>query len=162
MTWLQRYRIRHWLRNSIWISPVIAMVMALVAVRLLIWIDVSMGWQANLNPETTRAVIGSLASAQFTPRVIGNMFRDRVTKLTLAVFVFTFTFDLAALLRIDVTVPFLVTQIAVYGCAVSVGAFLFMVDHVGKMLRPNGVFESIASQAHDVINSVYPRRLSDA
>ena len=183
MIWLQRYRIRHWLRNSIWISPVIAMVMALVAVRLLIWIDVSMGWQANLNPETTRAVIGSLAgamftfivfvcsslllvvqlaSAQLTPRVIGNMFRDRVTKLTLAVFVFTFTFDLAALLRIDVTVPFLVTQIAVYGCAVSVGAFLFMVDHVGKMLRPNGVFESIASQAHDVINSVYPRRLSDA
>ena len=35
MTWLQRYRIRHYVRNSIWIWPAIAIVTALVAVRLL-------------------------------------------------------------------------------------------------------------------------------
>src|SRR6516225_8498740 len=160
MNWLQRYRVRHYLRNSIWIWPVATMVVALIAVRFLHWLEVAMGWHASVSPDTARTVLGSLAgamftfivfvcsslllvvqlaSAQFTPRVIGNMFRDRVTKLTLVVFVFTFTFDLAAVVRIDATVPFLVTQIAVYGCAVSVGVFLFMVDHVGKMLRPNGV-----------------------
>src|SRR6516225_8657570 len=183
MTWLQRYRVRLYLRNSIWVWPVVTMVAAIIAVRTLHLIEGAIGSEANVNPETARAVLGALAgamftfivfvcsslllvvqlaSAQLTPRVIGTMFRDPVIKLTLVVFVFTFTFDLAAVVRIDATVPFLVTQIAVYGCAVSVGVFLFMVDHVGKMLRPNGVFESIASQAHDVINSVYPRRLSDA
>src|SRR3954465_5866790 len=109
MTWLQRYRIRHYVRNSIWLLPVVAMATALVGVRLMHWLEVSMGWEASWNPDTTRAVLGTpagamftfivfvcsslllvvqLASAQLTPRVIGIMFRDTVTKITLAIFVF--------------------------------------------------------------------------
>ena len=85
------------------------MVMAIIAVRLLHWFEESMGWEANLNSETTRTLLGTLAgamftfivfvcsslllvvqlaSAQLTPRIIGTMFRDPITKLTLAVFVF--------------------------------------------------------------------------
>lgn len=183
MTWLQRYRIRHYVRNSIWIYPVVTMALAIVAVRLLHWLENSLGWEANLNPDTTRAVLGTLAgamftfivfvcsslllvvqlaSAQLTPRVIGTMFRDPVTKITLAVFVFTFTFVLAALIRVGNTVPLLITEVAAYSCMASIGIFLYLIDHVGKMLRPSGVFESVASQAHQVINYVYPRRLSNA
>jgi uncharacterized membrane protein len=183
MTWLQRYRIRHYVRNSIWIIPVAAMVIALVCVQLLHWLDERMGWQADLNPETTRVVLGmlagamftfivfvcsslllvvQLASAQLTPRVIGTMFQDPVTKLTLAVFVFAFAFALSALVRIDNSVPLLSTRIAAYGCAASIGFFLYLIDHVGKMLRPSGALQSVASQAHRVINSVYRRRLKDA
>jgi uncharacterized membrane protein len=40
--------------------------------------------------------------------------------------------------------------------------FLYLIDHVGKMLRPSGALRSVASQAHEVINSVYPRRLKDS
>src|SRR4051812_36338429 len=115
MTWLQRYRIRRFMRNSIWIYPVATMVMAILAVRLLDRFEYLVSWQPTLNPDTTRAVLGTLAgamftfivfvcsslllvvqlaSAQLTPRIIGTMFRDPVTKLTLAVFVFTFTFVL--------------------------------------------------------------------
>src|SRR5262245_47572392 len=115
MTWLQRYRIRHYVRNSIWIAPVVAMITAMIGVRFVYWINISMGWYSNINPDTTRSVLGTLAgamftfvvfvcsslllvvqlaSAQLTPRVIGNMFRDRVTKATLAIFVFAFTFVL--------------------------------------------------------------------
>jgi len=35
MTWLQRYDVRHYVRNSIWIWPFLSMVAAIVAVRLL-------------------------------------------------------------------------------------------------------------------------------
>ena len=35
MTWLQRYRLRYYVRNSMWIFPVVAMVSALLLVRLL-------------------------------------------------------------------------------------------------------------------------------
>jgi hypothetical protein len=135
------------------------MVTAMVAVRLMHWFEERMGWKAGLNPETTQAVLGTLAgamftfivfvcsslllvvqlaSAQFTPRALGTMFRDPVTKLTLAVFVFSFTFVLAALLRIGSFVPLLITEVAVTGCAVSLGVFLYLIDHVGKMLRPSG------------------------
>src|SRR5262245_39194333 len=183
MTWLQRYRVRHYLQNSIWVLPVCAMAVAMALARLLHWLEAEMGWVSAVDSDTMRSVLGTLAgamftfivfvcsslllvvqlaSAQLTPRAIGTMFRDPVTKLTMAVFVFTFTFVLAAVVRIDATVPFLVTQVAVFGCAVSVRVFLYLVDHVGKMLRPSGVFASIASEAHDVINNVYPRRLTDA
>jgi len=183
MTWLQRYRVRHYVRNSIWVIPVAAMAIALVCVRLLHWLEEGMGWEVNLNPETTRTVLGmlagamftfivfvcsslllvvQLASAQLTPRVIGTMFRDPVTKLALAVFVFAFAFVLAALVRIDSSVPLLITLMAAYGCAASVGVFLYLIDHVGKMLRPSGALQSVASQAHQVIKNVYPRRLNDA
>jgi uncharacterized membrane protein len=182
MTWLQRYRVRHYVRNSIWMYPVAAMVMAIFAARTLHWFEASRGWQAGLNPETARAVLGALAgamfsfivfvcsslllvvqlaSAQLTPRVIGSIFCDPIVKLTLAIFVFTFTFALSAMIRIEATVPLLVSYLAAYGCVASVGVFLYLVDHVGKMLRPSGVFASVASQPHRVIENVYSRRLSD-
>jgi uncharacterized membrane protein len=182
MTWLQRYRVRHYLRNSIWLGPVVTIVAGIIAVRILHWIDEGIGWEATLNPETARVVLGALAgamftfivfvcsslllvvqlaSAQFTPRVIGTMFRDRVIKWTLAVVVFSFTFALAAMVRIGTTVPLLLTHIAAYSCVASIGVFLYLIDHVGKKLRPGGIFTSVAAEAHRVINSVYPQRLSD-
>jgi uncharacterized membrane protein len=159
------------------------MAVAIIAVRTLHWIEGEIGSEANVNPETARAVLGALAgamftfivfvcsslllvvqlaSAQLTPRVIGTMFRDPVIKLTLAVFVFSFTFALAAMVRIGPSVPLLVSQVAAYGCVASIGVFLYLIDHVGKKLRPSGVFASVAAEAHRVIESVYPRRLTDA
>jgi uncharacterized membrane protein len=182
MTWLQRYRVRHYLRNSLWVGPVVTIVVAIFAVRILYWVEEAIGLEAKLNPETARGVLGALAgamftfivfvcsslllvvqlaSAQLTPRIIGTMFRDRVIKVTLAVFVFSFTFALAAMVRIGATVPLLVTQVAAYGCVASIGVFLYLIDHVGKKLRPSGVFALVAAEGHRVINSVYPRRLSD-
>jgi uncharacterized membrane protein len=180
MTWLQRYRVRHYVRNSIWILPVVAMAGAMILVRLLHWFDEVVGWQSGFHPETARAVLGALAgamftfivfvcsslllvvqlaSAQLTPRIIGVLFRDTITKVTLAMFVFTFVFAISALIRIGSSVPLLTTEIAAYSSAACIGLFLFLIDHVGKMLRPSGALRSVASQAHQVIEGVYPRRL---
>lgn len=182
MTWRQRFRIRHYLQTSIWIPPVVAMVLAMLAVRLLYWFEQAMGSGATLGPETTRAVLGTLAGAMFTlivfvcsslllvlqlassyltPRVIGTMFRDRVTKISLSVFVFSFTFVLGVLVRVETAVPPLTTQVAAYSCAASLGVFLYLIDHVGKLLRQSGAFHSVAAQAHLIIDSIYRQRLSD-
>src|SRR5580698_2394858 len=183
MTWLHRYRIRNYLRNSIWILPVAAMLLAVVLVRFLHRFEEAMGWESDLNPETVRAVLGTLAgamftfivfvcsslllvvqlaSAQLTPRIIGVLFRDTITKFTLATFVFTFAFAILTLIRIGPFVPTLTARIAAYSSAGCIGLFLFLIDHVGKMLRPSGALHSVASEAHKVIESVYPRRLKDA
>jgi uncharacterized membrane protein len=180
MTWLQRYRIRHYLRNSIWVFPVLAMVAALTLIRLLDWLDQVTGWQGDYHPDTMRAVLGSLAgamfsfivfvcsslllvvqlaSAQLTPRIIGTLFRDTLTKLTLSLFVFTFTFSISSLLRIGTSVPLLTAEITAFGAAACLGLFIFLIDHIGKMLRPSGALHSVASQAHQVIDSVYPHPL---
>src|SRR5262245_1260364 len=116
MTWLQRHRFRHYLQNSIWVYPVLALVVGLVLARLLLHLETQLGWTGHLDADSVRAVLGTLAgsiftfivfvcsslllvvqlaSAQLTPRMIAVLFGDLVTKVTLTLFVFTFAFSLS-------------------------------------------------------------------
>ncbi len=181
MTWLRRYRIRHYFGNSIWALPVLATLAAVAAVRLLHWLEVDIDdWQSPVHPDTARAVLGTIAaslltsvvfvcsallvavqlvSAQLTPRVITLVFRDPVTRLSLTLFAFMFTFALASLLRITTTVPVLTAPVAVYGSLASLAVFFFLIDHLGRALRPSGVVRAAARAGREVIESVYPRLL---
>lgn len=182
MDWLQRYQLRQYVRNSIWVLPLLGIVAALVLVRVLYWIDERLGWQMMFDPDAAKIVLVSLAtavftfivyiasalllamqlaSAQLTPRIIAILFRDRVTRLSLMLFAANFTFLVAALLRIRTAVPTLTAETAAFSCLASLVVFLHMVDHVGKTLRPSGVLQGVAAEGYKVIKAVYPRRLAD-
>lgn len=182
LTWLQRYQIRHYLTNSIWILPLFGMFAALVAVPIFHGIEQAIGWQSAINPEAARAVLGTLAasmftfivfvcsallvavqlaSSQLTPRIIAIVFRNPVTRFSLTVFVFTFAFSLAVLVRVGDSVGLLTTKLATYSCVASLGIFLYLIDHVGKALRPSGALRSVALLGREVIESVYPRQLAE-
>jgi uncharacterized membrane protein len=181
MTWLQRHRIRHYVNNAIWVWPALSMVVALVTAQVLDGIEEDFGMQPTLPPSTAQAVLGTLAasmftfivfvssallvavqlaSSQLTPRIIGIVFRDPSTKGSLVVFVFAFTFTLAVLVRITTSVPLLTSYLAAYSCLVSLGVFLYLIDHVGKSLRPSGALWAVARRGRQVIANVYPRRLA--
>ena len=66
MTWLQRYRLRYYFENSIWILPVLSMVVGIGTARLLHWIDQELGWISSVDSNTAQNVLGTLASALFT------------------------------------------------------------------------------------------------
>jgi uncharacterized membrane protein len=155
---------------------------ALGVVQVLHWIEEALGWKSVLPPDTAQAVLGTLASAMFTfivfvssallvavqlassqltPRIIAIVFRDPVTKAALVVFVFTFTFTLAVLVRVTTFVPLLSAHLAAYSCLASLGVFLYLIDHVGKALRPSGALWAVASLGRAVIESVYPNRLTE-
>jgi len=177
MTWLKRYRIWHYFANSIWILPLLSMAAAMGAVRFFHWIEQAMGWESALNPETALALLGTmaasmftfivfvssallvavqLASSQLTPRIIAIVFRDPVTRFALVIFVFSFTFALSVLIRITTVVPPLTAHLAAYSCLASLGVFLYLIDHVGKSLRPSGALWAVARLGRRVIESVYP------
>ena len=181
MSWIQRYKLRNYVRNSIWVLPVSGMVAALVLVNCLHWIEESAGWQSSLDPGAALALFGTLAgsmltfivflssslllvvqlaSAQLTPRIIGVVFRDQVTRFAMTLFAFTFTFTLAVLVRIHASVPGITAHFAAYLCLLSVAVFLFLIDHVGKKLRPSGALLAVSLMGHKEIQNVYPRRLS--
>jgi uncharacterized membrane protein len=179
MTWLQRYRIRHYLANSIWVWPVIAMIAGVEVVRLLELIEELAGWTSKVEVDTARTMLSTmastmftfivfvssallvavqLASAQLTPRIIGIVFKDRVTRGALTLFVFTFTLTLAALIRVNSAVPPITTRVAAYSSLLSLGAFLYLIDHVGKALRPSGALREVGRVGCKVVESVYPQR----
>ena len=181
MTWLQRYRFRQYFNNSLWVFPAFGMIVALAAVRLLHAIEATLGWTVEVEPSTALTLLGTLAasmfsfvvfvcsallisvqlaSAQLTPRFIGIVLQRPATKISLTLFVFTFAFTLAALVQIKGAVPMLTAYAAVYCCLVSLGFFLFLVDHVCKALRPSGALAIVARLGHEVIKNVYPQRLS--
>src|SRR5690242_21837103 len=126
MTWLQRYHVRLYLRNSIWILPAVGIVAALVSVSLVTRLDRSFGLEVNIHPDTARTIMGAvagstftlvvlvsstvlvsiqLASAQLTPRIIAMIYRDPFRKVALAPFDYTYTFSVTGPLRIHDLVP---------------------------------------------------------
>src|SRR5262249_38052898 len=159
-----------YVRNSIWILPAVAMVLALAAVRFLHGFEESMGWESGFHPDAARALLGmlagsmftfivfvssalliavQLASAQLCPRIIAMVFRDPVTKISLTVFVFTFTITLAVLVRVATSVPLLTAHLAAYSSLASLGVFLYLIDHVGKSLRPSGALRTVSQQGRE-------------
>jgi uncharacterized membrane protein len=165
----------------VWILPVTGMVTALVLFNTLNWIEERAGWKSDLDPGAILALFGTLAgsmltfivflssslllvvqlaSAQLSPRIIGVVFRDRVTRFSLTLFAFTFTFTLAVLVRISTSVPSFTAHLSAYFCLTSVGVFTFLIDHVGKTLRPSGALRVVASLGHEEIKRVYPRLLT--
>jgi len=180
MTWLNRYRLKLYLENSIWILPVLAALMAIVVVRIIDRFERYEGWRSLIRPETAQTVLATmtaslftfivfvasvlliamqLASAQLSPRIIGFIFRDRVTRYSLTLFVFCFSFSIAALARIGDTVPSITTRVAAYSGVVSLAAFLYLIDHVGRKLRPSGALSVVGAAGRSVIEHVYPRLL---
>jgi uncharacterized membrane protein len=183
MNWLQRFRIRHYIRNSIWILPLLGMIAALLAVRLLNFVETRMGWEMEISKETARAVMSTmsgslftlvvfvssailvavqLTSAQLTPRIIAFIYRNMLRKVSLTFFVFTFTFSISVMIRIENSVPLLTTYMAAYGFMISIGLFLFMIDYVGKGLKPSVALRGVAVEGRDVVRSIYPRGFVEA
>lgn len=183
MTWLQRHQLASFFRDSVWLPPLIGMVIALFARPVVQDIDAMLGWKAAVGPDGARAVLGILvsalltfivfvfsilllivqiASAQLSPRIIVAIYRSRVVRGSLALFVFTFTYTLAALARIENSVPQISMWLAVYSSIASIAVFLYMIDHVGKALRPVSVLSGIGSRGQQVIEDVYPQLVDAA
>ena len=182
MTWLQRYQLRSFVRQSLWVLPVCSIPLGIGAARLLYWIDLKTGWELDMSPEAARTVLGALtsslltfivfvftmllvavqlSSAQLTPRIIAVMFQDRVTKLALTVFVFGFTLSLVVLARIEDKVPRFSALLAAYFSLLCIAVFIFMIDHVGRSLRPVAILTRVGNRGHQVFDQVYPQRLGE-
>ena len=180
MSWHDRYRFKLYVRNSIWIFPALSIGAGLIAVVLLNAVDRALGWEMSLGTDTAQTVMGTvaasmftlvvvsssavlvavqLASAQLTPRIILLVYRSRLRKLCVSAFVFTFTFSVAALVRIESTVPLLTGYVAAYGFLLNLALFLYFIDSMGKTLRPSSALNAVGLAGREVVQSVYPVKL---
>jgi uncharacterized membrane protein len=182
MTWKQRYRLKSYLRSSLWIIPIGAVLVHLIAARAIHALDARFDWGgAHLGVDGAKTLcstvitlalscivftFGSLlvaiqvASGQYTPRIIATtLLRDDVIRYTVGLFVLTLLFALKALYRIESHVPQLVVLVAASLGLITLVAFLFLIDYAARLLRPVSLASRVGEAGLTVLKSVYPEML---
>jgi uncharacterized membrane protein len=182
MTWLQRYRLRHFVQFSFWLVPVACMVVAVIARWVVLWLDQRTGWSwLDFTADGARDVLAGLsssmltfitfslsalllivqlASGQLTSRIIVLTLSVRKVKACVGVFAFTYTFTLSALGCIDgQNVPQLLVFVTILSNLFSIAIFFWFVQQVGTSLRPIAVLQSLWETGREVIDGVYPHSL---
>ena len=179
MKWQKYYHLRSYVRSSLWIVPLLAIVLELVATRILHRVDGWLDWrlldlgvpgaQALLNALITATLslmvftFGSLlvalqvASGQLTPRIIATiLLRNDIVRYTTGLFLFTFMFAVSAIDRMQETVSQLVVFVAACLGIFCFAAFLFLIDYAARLLRPISIVNLVGKDGLAVIESVYP------
>jgi uncharacterized membrane protein len=178
MNWNRIYGLRDYLRSSLWFVPFIAILVELVATRLVHWLDAWLGWklmgftvpgaqalfQAVVSATLAFMVFTfasllvaiQIASAQLTPRIIATtLLRNDVVKYTVGLFVFALFFALSAQNRINKDVYQLVTFLAALFGVFSFAAFFYLIDYASRLLRPVSILASVGNSGLEVIEQVY-------
>jgi uncharacterized membrane protein len=103
----------------------------------------------------------TLASTQFSPRILVSFVRDRGTQWTLGVFLGTFSYCMAALPAARslpvVFVPVLTVTGAMLLALVAVGWLIFFIHHISQAISVNHIVDRIARETELVIDELMPR-----
>jgi uncharacterized membrane protein len=102
----------------------------------------------------------TLASTQFSPRILINFVRDRTTQWTLGVFLGTFSYCMAALPAARSLprpfVPVVTVTGAMLLALVCVGWLIYFINHISHSISVNHIVDRIAREAELVIDEFMP------
>ncbi|TKV25901.1 DUF2254 domain-containing protein [Arthrobacter sp. NamB2] len=172
------------LRATLWFWPFVAAVVSVVVTILLLMVRPDPGpvwatwlWPSGVDAATTllQAVASSimtattlifsltvvalqLASQQFSPRLLREFARDRVTQVVLAILVSTFVVSVTGLRGMDADrpLPVLVPAVVLVLGIGSALALLFFVGHIVKSLRVDTMMVSVHAEASRTTRQSYP------
>jgi uncharacterized membrane protein len=102
----------------------------------------------------------SLASIQYSPRILAGFLSDRVSQRVLGLFIGTFTYCLLVLraARSEPTpfVPSVSVLLALLFALVCLGSLLFFVHHMTQAMQANYIVDKIARETERVLDAVLP------
>ena len=106
-------------------------------------------------------VVLQLASSQFSPRILRTFFGDRVTQITIGVYVGTFAYALLVLRETGSFgggdfVPRLSVTLASLLGLVAVGLLIVFLNHVAQMVQVSHVMADIAHQTLKRTDTLFP------
>jgi len=180
LAWNKSFRALSYLRASLWVVPIVAVLLALGTMHALRMLDRFVHWDlVGLGVAGAQALFqtiitltlsfvvftfGSLlvaiqiASGQLTPRIIATtLLRDRVIKYTVGLNMFTLIYAVGGLNRTADTVYQLLTIFGALLGIACVVSFLFLIDYAARLLRPVRLVALVCDQGLGVIRSIYPR-----
>ena len=163
MSWARRFRIRQYLRGSLWVLPLAGGVLGVLAGSGVLLLDKSLSLPDALTYSSSTAstllttIVGAtaaltgfvvtvtvlvvqMATGTFSARYMRIWYRDRMLKAVLALLVGTLAFSFMLLRRVENNfVPNLGTSIAGVLLIVSLLVFLIFLDRFLHRLRPVAV-----------------------
>ena len=102
----------------------------------------------------------TLASMQFSPRIIVSFSRDRVTQWTLGIFLGTFSYCMAALPAArsfpHPFAPVATVMGAMLLALACVGLLLFFIHHISQAISVNHIVDRIAEETEAIIDEMMP------
>lgn len=108
----------------------------------------------------------TLASNQYTPRILRNFMRDRPNQLVIGVLMGVFAYCLVVLRTIrggedGVFVPGLAVLGAVLLAFVAIGFLVFFIHHVAESLQATRIVESVADETLEAVDRLFPDPAGD-
>jgi uncharacterized membrane protein len=108
----------------------------------------------------------TLASTQFSPRILVSFTRDKVTQWTLGIFLGTFSYCIAALPAARSLphpfVPVATVTGAMLLAPVSVGWLIYFIHHISHAISVNHIVDRIRRETELVIDELMPDRRREA
>lgn len=188
--------LRETLRSSLWFLPTLVVAGAVALALALIEVDSQFGverltkqWPRvfGAGAEGSRgllsAIAGSmitvagvtfsitvvaltLASAQYTSRILGNFMRDRANQAVLGVFVGVFAYCLVVLRTIRggderAFVPSIAVLTAILLAFVAIGFLIFFIHHIAASIQAWSVIEKTAAATLVAVDRLFPARVGD-
>jgi uncharacterized membrane protein len=179
MTWLARYRLGEFVRSSFWLFPTLALLVAWLAGKLVLWLVPNPQWPRfdDTDVEGMRVSMAAfassmltfmvyavsalllavqLASGQITPRLIRLTFSRWEMKVAASVFVFAFGITMVALANTtEQSRHAALIMLAIVGNIAAVAVFFWFVEEVGLGLRPVTVLQKVFVDGRDAMDGVY-------
>jgi uncharacterized membrane protein len=184
MSWNLWYRVRGYIRASLWIVPFLAIPLALILTRVLDVLDSWLGWDfLGISPSgaqdllkividaaltfsvfvfSSLMVAVQVASGQLTPRIIAPaLLQDQIVRRVAGLFIFTLLFSVSALNRTSNEVNQLIVFAAASFGVLCFAAFLYLIDYAVRLLRPVSILARVSDRGIAVIENVYPEIVAD-
>jgi len=102
----------------------------------------------------------TLASMQFSPRILVSFVKDRVTQWTLGIFLGTFAYCVAALPAArslpQPFAPVATVTGAMLLALICVAWLIFFIQHISQAISVNHIVDRIARETEDVIDDIMP------
>lgn len=186
MLWRTRYRIREFLAASIWPLPTAIVILASFLANGTGSVDDAVADESNdvtsalatFTEGAATTLLSSIAgamitftgfvfavlllvvqfgSAQFTPRVLRTVYSDRLTQVTLGVFVGTFVFALSTLARVGEELPATFSiNIAILLVLASVILFIALISRTARRMRATTIADRVVADGLAAIGRAYP------
>ncbi|AKH37612.1 MULTISPECIES: DUF2254 domain-containing protein [Nitrosomonas] len=105
----------------------------------------------------------TLASSQYTSRVLGSFIRNRTTQTVLGIFAGIFTYCLLVLRTIrdngeDTFVPGIAVFLGVFFALAGIGVLILFIHHIATSIQASNIICSVAEDTIAAIKIVFPER----